>query len=516
MSRTDSPAEEYLAHIEEERRNNNHNGTNDDEKPRYKPGELEAKRDRLFEQGSPFRPIKRENIIGIDNVLVEIDDIIHWLRNSDKYTEMHSRLEPGVIFEGKPGTGKTLVSRYIATASEALFINVRDFDHEGSLFQDRDISDLFSRCRKKYAETGKPIVLFWDEFEGVAIDRTDADPERAATVSQITAELDGVQGKNEGLLLIGCTNYIFEIDEALKRGGRMGLQIEFNAPDRKGKQDILAYYLRDMETRGDIDIETLSYCFDTSATAADIEEACVEAWRRAVKRTIDTGDPDMALTQRDLMDIFIKRLVGPPTSFISLPDEDRFAIAVHECGHAIMAAVYDIPLRLITIQPGKKSLGRVFTMELRDHITTVDEYISQMRVDVGSIAAEAEAGLPAITGTQQDIHNVNRLATYLVAHLSQGENTNLYNPGVQAFHKSYQQHGLQPAVADDVTQDVDDDIIKLLDQVEEDAKTTMRKVGGEAIRKIAHRVNAETTMTGNEFKEELADVLGTENFSQYR
>jgi cell division protease FtsH len=447
---------------------------------------------------------------------VEIDDIIHWLRHSDEYVAQNSRLEPGVIFEGKPGTGKTLVSRYIATASGAMFINVRDFDHEGSLFRDRDIADLFNRCRQRYADTKKPIVLFWDEFEGVAIDRSDADPERASTVSQITAELDGVQGKNEGLLLIGCTNYIFDIDEALKRGGRMGLQIEFNPPDREGKQEILAYYLKALKTDGDIDVETLSYCFDSDATAADIEEACVEAWRRAVKRTIDTKESNMALTQKDLMDIFIKRLVGPPTSFISLPEKDRHGVAVHECGHAIMAAVYDIPLRLITVQPGKKSLGRVFTMELREHITTVDEYISQMRVDVGSIAAEAMADLPAISGTSEDIASVNRIASWLVHHLSVGKQTGLYHPGVQANNRQYNSSFGSPTNSEKLAVAMDEDVQGLLKGVSDDAATTMEKIGKDNLHAIAKRINEKTTLTGNEFKAELAEVLGTDDFSQYR
>lgn len=481
---------------------------------RFAPGEIKRRRDRLFKQGSAFKPIAREEIIGIDNVLYEIDQIIHWLKHSDEYANHQSRLEPGVIFEGRPGTGKTLVSRYIASASNALFINVREFEHEGSLFKDRDIADLFNRARQKFAQDKRPIVLFWDEFEGAAMSRELAESDQAAVVSQITSELDGVHGKNEGILLVGCTNYIGNIDEALMRAGRMGLQIEFHAPDRAGKQMILKHYLNSFPNKGEIDIETLSYCFDSTDTAADIEEACVEAWRVAIWRFIeDKTEP--VLTQADLLKVFLKRLVGPPTSFVNLPEEDRFRIAVHECGHALMACAYDIPLRLITIHPGKKSLGRVMTIELNEHIATVDELRSLARICVGSMEAEKVVGLPAHMGTKGDIKELNTICHQLVDELDEGERSGAVNPSTMGENRNHLSTTI-PNVSLPVIENLDLDYCSLMQTLREEGRQTMEAFGPDVIKEMARIVCAKTTMTGVEFQKELEKILPDGDPSSYR
>lgn len=475
----------------------------------WEESDLQQARTELFEKGSEFQPTSRAEIIGIDNVLVEIDQLIHWLANSKKYQQYNARLEPGVLFEGDPGTGKTLVSRYIATESNSLFINIRDFPHNGSLYKDSDIRDLFNRTRETYRKTKRPIVLFWDEFENGAAERANSSPEQAATVSQLTAELDGVHGKNEGILLIGCTNYIYGIDAALRRPGRMGLQIEFNAPDRVGKKLLLEYYLGQYRTKGKIDVETLSYFFNADDTAAAIEEAVMEAWRLAVyKKFLDDSRSAPALTQDNLIDIFLKRLVGPPTAFVNLPMEDRARIAVHEVGHAIMALVFDIPLRLITVQPGKKSLGRTITAEVKEHIGTFDEMISDMRVGVGSICAERAAKLPAGIGSGGDIAQVNRIATRLVDELHGGQSTGLFYPKAVGAMRNEHGTGANPNVAETSVADSDRDVQSLLGRVEEDGKTVMASIGEEHIWQIANAVNETVTLTGVQFEELFVEVTG--------
>jgi cell division protease FtsH len=436
----------------------------------YSEEELIRRRTELFEEGSDFKETHRSDIVGIDNVLAEVDQVIHWLRNASEYQKYGSRLEPGVIFEGDPGTGKTLVSRYIATESDALFVNVRDFPHEGTLYRDSD-----------------------------------------------TAELDGIHGKNEGILLIGCTNYIYGIDAALRRSGRMGLQIEFHAPDREGKKLLLDHYLKQYELRGTLDINTLSYFFETRATAADIEEACVEAWRQAIYRKIENKAEKPSLVQDDLIEGFLKRLVGPPTSFVNMTLEDRAQIAVHECGHAIMAVVYDIPLRLITVQPGKKALGRTFTFEKNDHIDTIDEWVSHLRVGLGSISAEKEAGLPAGAGCTHDIEEVNKIGAQLVDELYAGKETKLMNPTAIAGvrHKSHDSRA-NPNISLSTVDKADRDIERLLEVSSLDADKTMANIGKENLWKIANIVNERVTLTGDEFKEAFASVLGTDDFASYR
>lgn len=492
----------------------NYGGKNETKSPArdWTGANIAAERDRLFETGSEFQPTYRNEIVGIDNVLVEIDYIIHWLKHSEDYKRLKSRLEPGVIFEGEPGTGKTLVSRYIATASEALFVNVRDFAHKDSIYTDEDIRDLFRRARAEYEKRGAPIILFWDEFESAALDRTTIGSSQATAVSQLTAELDGIHGKNEGVLLIGCTNYLHNVDAALKRSGRMGLQIEFNAPDRVGKRKLLDHYINSLipaaarQFKSDIDLETLSYFFDSDDTAADIEEAVVESWRVAVRRSIDE-EADPRIAEQDLVDVFLKRLVGPPTSFISLDLDVRRRIAIHESGHAIAAAIFGIPLRLITVQPGKKCLGRVITAEIDEHISTLDEMVAQLRVGIGSVIAEKLTDIPANTGASGDISAVSTMAARLVDRLYAGKDTGIINPVAIADSRTARTD-IAPSISTELIERSDADIERIVNEIYTEAYEALRKVGKDHILAIADIVNDRVTLTGREFIQVFEEVTG--------
>jgi cell division protease FtsH len=474
------------------------------------PESIKAARDKLFEDGSEFQPTDAREVVGIDNVLAEVDNIIHWLAHSDDYEAEEARLEPGVIFEGNPGTGKTLVSRYIATQSGAHFINVRDFAHAGTLYADADIRDLFARARAYYAQHGQPVLLFWDEFENAARERGNATPDQVATVSQLTAELDGINGKNKGVLLIACTNYIYGIDQALRRAGRMGLQVEFAAPNREGKRILLDHYLTKRAHVENIDTETLSFFFDSTATAADIEEAVMEAWTAAVRRTLFSNHTGASLSQEDLMTVFVKRLVGPPIANVSLSDEVRLRIAIHETGHALVAAISDVPLRLITVQPGKKSLGRVITAEMEDHVATTAEMLDHLRIALGSIIAERVTDTPSITGSTGDIQQANQLATRLVDRLDAGQTTGIFSVGSVVLSRCEDAGISQRALeASDI------DIATLLDEAEKEVIRALNNVGPEAILAIAEVVNRNVTMTGAEFEQAVREVTGVEDLKSF-
>jgi ATP-dependent Zn protease len=518
VARGDKAVHKYIKNnIRVEGQLNDSNGMATKTIERYSPTEIHELRDDLFHYGSRFKPVERDEVVGIENVLVKIDRVIHWLRNSSRYQRHDSRLEPGIILEGQPGVGKTLVSRYIATASEATFINVRDFEIEEATFKASDIADLFNRARAKYEETEKPVVLFWDEFESAAVNRDDAmDPGQAATVSQITAELDGIHGKNEGLLLIGCTNYLEGIDPALRRSGRMGVQLEFHCPDRQGKRLLLDHYLKTYTLKGHIDTDTLSYFFDAAATAADIEEAAVEAWRYAVERDIRADKDDPTLSQDDLMRVFIERLVGPPMAFVNLSDEDTRSIAIHECGHAIAASIFGVPLRLITVHPGKKTLGRVMIDDIREHISTHGEIVNHMRCLAGSLAAERVVGVEPMMGNSDDIQMLSRHATSLVDAQNVSGVVGLFNPMEISKWRTKGMSNTTPSISDNVMNLADMEIRKLLSTVEEDAMRVMTSVGNYRILQMADIVVDNVTMTGKQFHLALADVLGTDDFGTFR
>jgi len=128
---------------------------------------LEERRRTLFDEGSPYAPAERSEIVGIEHVLERVDEVLHWLVYAERYAQPGSRLEPGVLFAGPPGTGKTLAARYLAAASGAIFVDARAFPTEESSLQPSDVQALFRRAREARLAQARPLILFWDELDAV-------------------------------------------------------------------------------------------------------------------------------------------------------------------------------------------------------------------------------------------------------------------------------------------------------------------------------------------------------------
>ena len=462
---------------------------------------LTPKRDGLFRTGSKFAPVQRNEIVGIDNILVQLDEVLDWLINYKDYSRFGARPEPGIVFQGSPGTGKTYTSRYMATMADALFVDVRDFPYSGRTLSALDVKDLFKRARRVHDETNKPVILFWDEFEGVAGDRSRNIPtEQKAAISQITAELDGINGKPTGVLLIGCTNYGDELDPALLRPGRMGMHVEFNTPDRTGKAKLLKLYLSKIKTKGEVDFDTASYFFDDNDTAAAVEEAVQEAWRFAVYRWIREGKTRKSpyLTQADLIEIFLKRLVGPPPAYSDVTPEALYRVAVHEVGHALVAHLLGVGLRLLTVRPGKEHLGKTLTYFKDSRTATIEEIESQLAVGVAGFVAEDVAGVPRGADSEGDTKAVTQIALNLIDSQGFGKRSGFVNP--YALQKRFYNGG---GVSEKVLAAADSDIEEVIGQAEKTAKALLVNFGADKLKALASRLIEVQTMTGKDFSGEV-------------
>jgi cell division protease FtsH len=453
--------------------------------------QINAARQKLFEEGSRFQKTDRNQIAGIDDILDKVDDIAHWLENYQRYTDYGARPEPGVLFEGSPGTGKTMSARYLASLSDALFVNVRDWPYQGSLLSDKDIQQLFIHAREAHQALRKPVILFWDEFENYARHRDEADNHQAALVSQLTAELDGVTGKNEGVLLIGCTNYLHMIDLALRRPGRMGTQITFRNPDQKGRAKLLEHYLKDYPCQGQLDYNALSIYFPDHSAAA-LEENAMRAWRYSVKKALQ-GDSEPSISMENLKELFTMNLLGGEPTY-QMTDQERFSVSIHEAGHALAAMMVDVPLDLITVRGGAEYQGRVVIPEVH-HLTNQIRY-KRIRISLAGLAIEEVVNSSHSGGGALDTKLALQGAQSILASSPVGNKTRFVEPD------------LLSSVRDDLLDASDrqkefaeDDIHQILEAAYGEVLKKFNQIGKTSLLEIATKVAERVTLTGKEFEE---------------
>jgi cell division protease FtsH len=433
-----------------------------------------------------------DEIAGLDDVVARVDGLVRWLADADRFAEHGARLEPGVLFEGPPGTGKTLLARYLASASGARFVDVRDFPCHDE-FGEGDVAALFRLARDTRNREGCPVVLFWDELDELCPGPFGPAPgARARVVSALLAELDGVRGKARGVLLVACSNQPDELDPALLRPGRLGLRIELRPPDPAGQRLLLAHQVGRYPGGDAVDLDELIPFLAPEDTAAAIEEAVASAWRTSVARALD-ADTVPLLAPADLREALADRLLGFPPSFLRLTDGERFRVAVHEVGHALAALAFGGKLRLVTIRPGRITLGKTLTEPL-PAAGTLDGLLAELRIGLGGLVAERVANVPAGTGCAGDTLRVSELALRAVELYAAGRRTGGFNPDASARRRGHR----DPELSDTLLARADLDTHELVAEALADVERALRGVGRQRIRALAQLLAARETMTGAE------------------
>lgn len=468
--------------------------------PVVPPTRRATARELLFAEGSPFAPVAREEIVGIDEVLARVDDIVSWLAHARRLEELGAPPEPGILFHGPPGTGKTLVARYLATRANARFVDVRDFPRSRPRLSPADVAEMFAYARSAYERNGVPVVLFWDEFELAAGPRSTSIPGARELVLALRAELDGVRGRPRGVLLIACSN-VPAIDPALMRPGRIGLRLQFTPPDRHGRELLLRRRLSTLPTEEPIEPHDLAPLLGPEATAATIDEAVASAWRRAVLRAVRDGRRP-ALRQDDLTEALLERLLGPRPPHTRLDDDTRFRIAVHEAGHALAAAAFGIPLRLVTIRPGARFLGRTIADTCNEHAQTIAELKAEMRIALAGTLAEQVAGLEVQTGGEADTGSATSVALRLVDLNAIGRRSGPFNPNPARLRSS------SPDLSETMLRRLDRDAHRLLRAARRETLRTLRRIGPTRIKTLARILCERETLLGAELEQEIRTLLG--------
>nr|XP_014100908.1 ATP-dependent zinc metalloprotease YME1L isoform X2 [Bactrocera oleae] len=405
-----------------------------------------------------------DDVKGCDEAKQELKEVVEFLKNPEKFSNLGGKLPKGVLLVGPPGTGKTLLAR--AVAGEA---NVPFFHAAGPEFDEvlvgqgaRRVRDLFKAAKQR-----APCVIFIDEIDSVGAKRTNSvlHPYANQTINQLLAEMDGFH-QNAGVIVLGATNRRDDLDQALLRPGRFDVEVVVSTPDFTGRKEILSLYLAKI-LHDEIDLDMLAR--GTSGfTGADLENMINQA---ALRAAIDGAE---TVTMKHLESARDKVLMGPERK-ARLPDEEANLItAYHEGGHAIVAyyTKESHPLHKVTIMPRGPSLGHTaYIPEKERYHVTKAQLLAMMDTMMGGRAAEELVfGVEKITsGASSDLKQATSIATHMVKDWGMSEKV-----GLRTFDNA---KGLVAAesLGPNTVEIVDAEIKRILNESYERAKAILRK-----------------------------------------
>ena len=411
---------------------------------------------KLFDEKNDTR-ITFENVAGLEGAKEEIQEIVEFLKNPEKYTSIGGKIPKGALLVGPPGTGKTLLAK--AVAGEA---NVPFFSLSGSDFVDIFVGVGASRVRDlfKQAKEKAPAIIFIDEIDAVGRARgknnmTGANDERENTLNQLLTEMDGF-GTNSNVIVLAATNRADVLDKALLRAGRFDRQIYVDLPDIRERAAIFEVHLAPLKKSEELDTEFLAKQ-TPGFSGADIANVCNEAALIAARKD------KKAVDKQDFLDA-VDRIVGglEKKNKIVTPDEKR-AIATHEAGHATVSWMLEhaAPLVKVTIVPRGQSLGAAWYLPEERLIVRPNQMLDEMCATMGGRAAERVIFDKISTGALSDLEKVTRQARAMVTIYGLNEklgNITYYDSSGQSdysFSKPY---------SEDTARIIDSEISKLIEE----------------------------------------------------
>jgi cell division protease FtsH len=358
-----------------------------------------------------------DDVAGIDEVEAEINEVVDFLKDPEKYRRLGARAPKGVLLAGAPGTGKTLLAR--ATAGEA---QVPFFSASASEFIEMIVGVGASRVRELFSEARKvaPAIVFIDEIDTIGRARGGArafggHDEREQTLNQILTEMDGFSG-HEGVVVLAATNRPDVLDPALLRPGRFDRQIMVHPPDQKGRVEILKVHTRKIPLAADVDLEQLAGS-TPGMTGADLANLANEAALLAARRKQE------AVHQRDLTEALEKVQLGTARNVV-IPEAERRRTAYHEAGHALLGMLQPgaDPVRKVSIIPRGRALGVTLSTPESDRYGYDANYLRGRIIGaLGGMAAEQEVFNIVTTGAENDLEMVTRIARSMVGRWGMSE-----------------------------------------------------------------------------------------------
>ena len=391
-------------------------------------------RAQLFEKGTPVK-VTFKDVAGLAEAKQEVEEIVEFLKEPQKYTDLGGKIPKGALLVGPPGTGKTLLAK--AVAGEA---NVPFFSLAGSDFVEMFVGVGASRVRDLFrqAKEKAPCIVFIDEIDAVGRARAKAaamggNDERENTLNQLLTEMDGF-GSNSGVIILAATNRVDVLDKALLRAG-FDRQIHVDLPDLNERKEVFGVHLRPIKIDNTVDVDLLARQ-TPGFSGADIANVCNEAALIAARHG------KKFVGKQDFLDA-VDRIVGGLEKKTKITTEaERRSIAIHEAGHASISWLleYANPLIKVTIVPRGRALGAAWYLPEERQITTKEQMLDEMCATLGGRAAEDLFLGRISTGAMNDLERVTKQAFGMIAYLGMSEklpNLCYYSNDEYSFNRPY-------------------------------------------------------------------------------
>ena len=457
----------------------------------FNVGKSKAK---VFEKGEATN-VTFKDVAGLTEPKTEIQEIVEFLRNPQRYTDLGGKIPKGALLVGPPGTGKTLLAK--AVAGEA---NVPFFSMSGSDFVEMFVGVGASRVRDLFrqAKEKAPCIVFIDEIDAVGRARgknpnMGANDERENTLNQLLTEMDGF-GSNSGVIILAATNRADILDKALLRAGRFDRQITVDLPELKDRVEIFNVHLRNIKKDDTVDVEVMARQ-TAGFSGADIANVCNEAALIAARNNKKTVDRDSFMSAIDRI------ICGLEHSSKIISPEEKKAIAIHEAGHATVSwfLEYSNEMVKVSIVPRGMALGAAWYMPEERQITPLQALLDQMCMTLGGRAAE-ELSLGEIsTGALNDLEKVTKMAYAIVVYYGMSEKL----PNVCYYDSTGQSYGFSKPYGGERAKQIDEEVSRIISEQYERAKQIIRD------HKEGHARLAETLLTKEVmYSEDLKEIFG--------
>ncbi|MCI5949205.1 MAG: ATP-dependent zinc metalloprotease FtsH [Parolsenella sp.] len=436
--------------------------------------------------------VKFADVAGQDEAKESLQEIVSFLKNPGKYTEIGARCPRGALLVGPPGTGKTLLAKAVAGEAGVPFFQIAGSEFV-EMFVGRGaakVRDLFKQAKEK-----APCIIFIDEIDAVGKKRDgslNSNDEREQTLNQLLSEMDGFDNQ-KGIVVLAATNRPESLDQALLRPGRFDRRIPVELPDLAGREAILRIHANDVKMENGIDLGVIARS-TPGASGADLANIINESALRAVRFG------RKRVTQEDLVESVDVVIAGEKKKSTVLSEHEKEVVAYHETGHAIVAAAQkgSAPVSKITIVPRTSgALGFTMQVEEDEHfLTTRQEAKNKIAVLCGGRAAEEIIFGEMTSGASNDIEKATSIARAMVTQLGMSDKFGMVALGQQ--RNRYLGGGAELTCSEGTAQQIDAEVQRLVEEGHQTALNTL-KAHRFKLHEIAHYLQKKETITGEEF-----------------